>query len=193
MKPNDELRPEPRPESRWIRGDGIDELLGVDPTPLLSSDAVRAIHEHLQRENDGALDGLLGLDDVSVPDGLADRVLARVDSERDAAGRRRRFRALPPVAAGVALVAAATLAIVLLRGGDDDRLRGGDHNRSVVDDGAFVADASDEQPSDEFLAALSALEDLEFLTEELDPFEADALFLMDADDALLLDLLEMGG
>lgn len=188
MNPHDELKPEPRPEPRWPRGDGIDELLGVDPTPMLSRDAVRAIHEQLQRENDGALDGLLGLDEVSVPDGLADRILARVARARDAAGRRRRLRVLPPVAAGVALVAAAALVIVLLRTGDGDR--------SVVDDGAYVADgagASDDQPSDEFLAALPALEDLEFLTEELDPFEVDALFLMDADDALLLDLLEMGG
>ncbi|MEM9380588.1 MAG: hypothetical protein AAGB93_11615 [Planctomycetota bacterium] len=167
----------------WPRGDALDELLGLDPAPVLPPDAVRAIHERLAREGDGALDALLELDEVEVPAGLTDGVLARVASERRATRLRRRLRVLPVLAAAAAAVA---LLLTLRDAGPTPPAAPGDRET--------VADAPPlDEPSDEFLAALPVLEDLELLSEDLDPVELEALFLMDAEDALLLDLLEMGG
>ncbi|MEM1449172.1 MAG: hypothetical protein AAGI22_08655 [Planctomycetota bacterium] len=180
---------DPDRHDSWPRGDALDELLGLDPAPVLPPDAVRAIHERLEREGDGALDALLDLDEVEVPAGLADGVLARVASERRASRLRRRLRVLPVLAA-----AAAVLVIALRGAGPKEPADPG--GSETVADAPTLDEPSDEPsdgPSDEFLAALPVLEDLELLAEDLDPVELDALFLMDAEDALLLDLLEMGG
>jgi len=183
---------EPRGEPDWPRGDAIDELLGFDPTPTLSPEAMRAMYARLAPEGDGGLDALLGLDDVETPSGLAEGVLARVASEAVAVRRRRRLRVLPILAA-----AAAGIAVVVLGGRNSGRGEAGDPTTGAPSTLAGVGtsgagERSIGDPSDDFLAALPALENMQFLGEELDPVEADALFLMDAEETLLLDLLEMG-
>ncbi|MEM6672458.1 MAG: hypothetical protein AAF726_06410 [Planctomycetota bacterium] len=165
----------------WPHGDDLDALLGLDPSPTLSKESVRAIHEGLTDGNDEALDALLGVDVVDVPAGLANDVLARVASERRAVTRRRAMRLVP-----MTLVAAAAVVLLVLRGRTSVEP---DQVPTLVAEAETGAGA----PSDELLAALPVLEDYEFLTEDLDPLESDALFLLDDEDALLLDLIELGG
>lgn len=146
--------------------DPLDELLGLDPTPELTAAAKERIRAGLAESDDRALDALLGLDDVEVPAGLSARVLARC--REDAAPARGRTPILRFAAYALPAAAAVLLLVRPWANGD--------------------APAVPEAPSAELLAALPTLEDMEFLTEELDPFEAEALFLFDDDEDVLVDL-----
>ncbi len=175
----------------------LDQLLGEDADPNLSVEAKRAIVMRIRAEEDAALDRLLDLDGVAIPSGLAARVMGALDSSmaaqakadsRDllvpAIPRRRRLYLVGGAIAAAA--AAAVLAVVLKKGSSSDLGSGGGAPAP------HVADA-DLAPSDEFLALLPALENVDFLIDELDPLEADALFLFETEDDLLLDLLDENG
>lgn len=183
-------------------------------------DAISASRSAPQDSAPIGIDGLLDLDVVEVPEGLADRVLAELETERFASVRpaapARRFLLLrgggaQRAAAALGVAAAAVAAVLLFPrvdpadgprdlpgSGTEARVARGDQAPAEPPPGELRPDtapgASDlEEPSDEFLASLDALEHLDFLTQDLDPLEADALFLLEAEDALLLELLEIGG
>ncbi|MEL6429925.1 MAG: hypothetical protein AAFU73_00040 [Planctomycetota bacterium] len=156
-----------------------------------------------------ALDQLLGLDEVDAPPGLAQRALdaaRRADAPAVEPRPARRLRLVRTVLPAAALAAAAALLFVLAPrssgpGGDADggvpdvdRAPSGGGPRGASD--PLVADADPggrallDAPSAELLASLPELEAYDFLVEDLDPLEADALFLLDAADPLVLDLLQ---
>lgn len=174
-------------EHDWMNEDEMRRILGADPDPNLTAEQRRAIVRRVRAEEEAALDRVLGTVEVELPVGLADRVRARVESERmvELRGERRRRSTLRLVGGGVLLAAAAALALVLLRP---------DPAREPA--GPEVADASDaergEAFDEELVAALPELEELGVLL-DLDPIEADVLFLFDPEDELLIDLLEGNG
>lgn len=154
----------------------LDELLRLDPEPEFQPEAMARLQTRLA---EARIDAALEADEVETPAGLPHRVLSRVRGAAHGRPRRsRRFLGLVPLAA-----AAAVLAIWTWRGGEpgEEPARGADV--------AMVAEYV-EPVSDELLASLSLLENMEFLTEELDPLEADALFLLDVEEQILLDLLD---
>lgn len=176
----------------------LDDLLGLDADPFLGPAGQDRLRERLAeaRASGDELDVVLGLDRVDLPQGLAERVLKGVRDQSaapspdvlvpvataDAARRRWRPRLLLPIAAA----AAAALTLWMTRG---DTAGTGVTGPDPFTDSALVADAPEVEVSDELLASLSVLENMNFLTEELDPFEADALFLFEAEDQVLFDLL----
>ena len=83
------------------------------------------------------------------------------------------------------LAAAAALALVMLRPDPARETAGPEVARASV---TGRGDAFDE----ELVAALPELEELGVLL-DLDPIEADVLFLFDPEDELLIDLLEENG
>ena len=171
-------------EHDWMNEDEMRRILGADPDPSLTAEQRRAIVRRVRAEEEAALYRVLGSVEVELPAGLADRVRARVESERidELCGARRRRSTLRLVGGGVFLAAAAALAIVLLRP---------DPAREPA--GPEVAEAEREEAFDEELvAALPELEELGVLL-DLDPIEADVLFLFDPEDELLIDLLEGNG
>jgi len=174
-------------EHDWMNEDEMQRILGADPDPNLTAEQRRAIVRRVRAEEEAALDRVLGTVEVELPVGLADRVRARVESERivELRGERRRRSTLRLVGGGVLLAAAAALALVLLRP---------DPAREPA--GPEVAGASDaergEAFDEELVAALPELEELGVLL-DLDPIEADVLFLFDPEDELLIDLLEGNG
>jgi hypothetical protein len=155
----------------------LDELLGLDPEPRLPDVVRQRIHDQLAAENDRMLDAILGLDEVTAPADLGDRVRAAVRAD----ARRRRFR---PVG-WVAVAAAASLLLAASIGWDP-------RGRSVESGGEGAVAALD-VPSAELLAALPLLESLEFLEQELDPFEQEVALVVDPRDTVLLELVELGG
>ncbi|MEE2938944.1 MAG: hypothetical protein VX460_01035 [Planctomycetota bacterium] len=174
-------------EHDWMNEDEMRRILGADPDPSLTADQRRAIVRRVRAAEEAALDRVLGTAEVELPVGLADRVRARVASERASGprGEQRRPSALRLVGGGALLAAAAALALALLRPGP---ARG--------PAGPEVADASSaergEAFDEELVAALPELEELGVLL-DLDPIEADVLFLFDPEDELLIDLLEENG
>ena len=212
-----------REETRWPRGDALDDLLGLDPTPTpaptLKESVVRVMRSATEESAVPAgLDALLELDVVEIPAGLSGRVLEGLQVHRsagsglggDGQARRPRFVLLRGGAGrrmatlGGGLAAAGLLLVAVFSVGAEGPAVGGGSEAAAdatgierFAEGAVsplgTAPESDGAPSDELLAALPMLEHLDFLTEELDPLEADALFLLEADDALLLELLEIGG
>ena len=174
-------------EHDWMNEDEMRRIFGADPDPSLTAEQRRAIVRRVRAEEEAALDRVLGSVEVELPEGLADRVRARVASERagDLRAERRRKSTLRLVGGGVFLAAAAALALVLLRP---------DPARETA--GTQVAGASDVESrdafDDELVAALPELEELGVLL-DLDPIEADVLFLFDPEDELLIDLLEERG
>ncbi len=175
----------------------LDDLLELDPEPTFSPEARMRL---MRRLADARLDGYLDADHAVPPSGLSDRVLTGVrsamgpeaGSDRSPTGSSSqsgsqlrshgRSKRRLPMAFPLAAAAAAALAIWTLRGG---------WTAPDVDDAReVVVVESEEEVSDELLASLSVLENFEFLTEELDPLESDALFLLSGDDQLLLDLLD---
>ena len=201
----------------------LDELLGADPDPQLPPEARARMADALEgarveRSLDEKLDRLLGLDDVEVPAGLADRVLAvlapsgsapsgsapsGMAAEREVVlqpAPRGRLRLVSRPIVGAALAAAAVLAafVGVRKLGSGSQSAEPATSIAQMDDGVDAGDPvfrdvteGDAMPSDELLAALPLLEDLEFLTEDLDPLEADALLLFDADELLLMELVEL--
>ncbi len=199
----------------------LDELLGVDPTPRLSAEVRARLLQQLSRSETlgeagqsetRVLDALLELDQVDVPAGLARRIVA---GTRGARGLRRRSRARRVAPLLLAAAAATIVAIPLWPTGDSpegapstgrspgaelDGQPGGNPGGSV---GAMAAATETEiedagLPSDQLLASMALLDDLSyedvlFLTEELDPLEAEALFLFETEDELLFDLLMEAG
>jgi|GEM_PF-2629432 len=176
------MTPGPKHNPRGIpeAGRELDELLGLDPTPTLNEEARQRIHDQLSAENDRVLDAVLGLDEVTLPGGLAGRVRAAVLADR----RRRRLRP-------VRWTAAAVAAGLLVAAGAGWLPLGEQGPFTVPLDGEPVA--SLENPSEELLAALPLLESLEFLEQEFDPFEREVALALDPRDAVLLELLELGG
>ena len=174
-------------EHDWMNEDEIRRILGADPDPSLTAEQRRAIVRRVRAVEEAALDRVLGSVEVELPEGLADRVRARVADERAGELRadRRRQSTLRLVGGGVFLAAAAALALVLLRP-DPARETAGPQVAGVSD--AERRDAFD----DELVAALPELEELGVLL-DLDPIEADVLFLFDPEDELLIDLLEENG
>ena len=174
-------------EHDWMNEDEMRRILGADPDPRLTAEQRRAIVRRVRAEEDAALDQVLGTVEVDLPAGLADRVRARIALER--AGELRavqRRRATPRlVGGGVFLAAAAALALVLLRPDPARETAGPEVARASV---TGRGDAFDE----ELVAALPELEELGVLL-DLDPIEADVLFLFDPEDELLIDLLEENG
>lgn len=174
-------------EHDWMNDDEMRRILGSDPDPGLTVEQRRAIVRRVRAEEEAALDRVLGSVEVELPEGLADRVRARVADERAGEPRaeRRRQSTLRLVGGGVFLAAAAALALVLLRP---------DPARETA--GLQVAGASEVERrdafDDELVAALPELEELGVLL-DLDPIEADVLFLFDPEDELLIDLLEGNG
>lgn len=173
----------------------LDQLLGEDVDPTLSVEAKRAIVARVRAAEDAALDRLLDLDGIAVPDGLGQRVLSalqgNIASARDhvlTPAAPRRPRLLLVCSALGAAAAAAALLLVLKKAKTVDA-------PPIGGESPMVADATDSEaiPSDEFLALLPALENVDFLIDELDPLEADALFLFEAEDELLLDFLDENG
>lgn len=158
----------------------LDELLGLDPEPRLPDVVRQRIHDQLAAENDRMLDAVLGMDEVVAPVDLADRVHAAVRAE----ARRRRFRPVGwvAVAAAASLLLAASL-------GWDPRGRSAESGAS----GGEGAVAALDVPSAELLAVLPLLESLEFLEQELDPFEREVALMVDPRDTVLLELVELGG
>lgn len=126
---------------------------------------------------DPLLDDLLELDRVDVPAGLSERITRNVRAQEQPV---RRPRALRLAFAGLA-AAAALLVVFALRRNDAQEGRAAN-----VPEIATLA----VEPSDELLSALPTLVHLDFLIDELEPLEADAMFLLDADDRLLLELME---
>ena len=171
-------------EDDWMTDDEMQRILGADPDPNLTAEQRRAIVRRVRAEEEAALDRVLGMVEVDLPAGLADRVKDRVAAERAVELRPvpRRRPALRLVGGGVLLAAAAALALVLLR-----------PDPVAPQDEPAVADATETQRSDEeIVAALPELEELGALL-DLDPIEADVLFLFDPEDELLLDLLDENG
>lgn len=160
-------------------GPDLDRILGLDPDPELGPEGRRSIAEGVRRRiADGALDELLDLDvDLAAPPGLGARVLEGVRGRLDQGPRVWRRR----LAGGALLAAAAAALFMVTRPGAPE-----------VEPSPPIADGAVdgvEAPSEELLAALVTLEDLAFLDAELEPIESDALFLLDEEDELLLDLL----
>lgn len=182
------MKPEPRKSPQ-----NLDELLGIDAAPTMDAAAKARLIERLAQARSGSgdtLDIVLGFDQVDPPEGLAERVIDRVRREQpvQASGElvpvpRRRWRPrLLPVALPL-VGAAAALTLILIRGEP-----AADRSAEPTE----VAEMTDEpivEVSDDLLASLSVLEEMDFLTEELDPFEADALFLFETEDQVLMDLL----
>ncbi len=186
---------------------GLDDLLGQDADPVMGHDATERLRERLaearagsangpQSAEDAELDVVLAFDSVAPPTGLADRVLERVRAEREAGSpdvlvpvatadtdrRKWRLRVLLPVAGA----AAAALALWMMRG---QGARSVGMEVDTPEDSELVASVPETEVSDELLASLSVLENMDFVTDGLDPFEADALFLFEPEDQVLLDLL----
>lgn len=183
----------------------LDDLLGLDADPVLGQAAQARLRERLAeacaaaKGGDTELDAALAFDYVETPKGLAERVLEGVRAERaalaepsidvlipvaaaNASGLRWRPRLLLPIAA----TAAAALTLWLMRG---DAPPDGATGTEPSSGSALVAAAHEEDASDELLASLSVLENMDFIDHELDPFDADALFLFEAEDQILFDLL----
>lgn len=185
----------------------LDFVLGQDVNPLMGQDAKKRLAERLAEARAGSadpdrssadeeLDVVLSFDSVRLPEGLAGRVLERVLAEgesgspdvlvpvpmADASRRRWRPRLLVPIAAA----AAAALTLWMLRG-QSSRLALTEPDAS--EHSGLVATSQEFEVSDDLLASLSVLENMDFVTEELDPFEADALFLFEPEDQVLFDLL----
>jgi len=173
-------RPEQDPGAPRAPRNELDQWLGLDPDPRLPDVVRQRIHEQLAAEDDRMLDAVLGLDVVDRPVDLADRVRAAVRAD----ARRRRFR---PVG-WVAVAAAASLLLAASMGWNP-------RGRSAESAGGSAggAVAALDGPSAELLAALPLLESLEFLEQELDPFEQEVALLVDPGDAVFLELLELGG
>ena len=170
-------RPEQDPGADGWQGQELDELLGLDPEPRLSERARGQIHARLSSENARVLDALLGTDEVEVPHGLADRVLAAAHADQ----RRRRFRRVGLV------VAAAAASLLVVAGAGWRPLSSG------VPEGARSGAVTGLQdPSEELLAALPLLESLDFLEQEFDPFEREVALAVDPRDAVFFELLELG-
>lgn len=177
----------------------VDDLLGLDPDPRLSPEAREAIRQGLAAtaRSEVKLDRLLDLDVVEVPAGLAESVLAGVRREASAdrslreknAARRHPLRRLA-LPAGVLAAAAALALAVIPRGGDEPASEQAGAASSEV--AATVNDAWLENPSDELLAALPVLEAMDLWAEDLEPLEEEVLFVFDADEDLMLELLEGG-
>ncbi len=170
----------------------LDEILGLDPEPTLSPEAGERLHRALKDARSGAsLDRFLDADVVEVPEGLPERVIEQVRrSERDSdssAGTRQGGRRWPLRLVAPVLAAAAALLLWVV---SDPGVASRKSATTGPDDVALVSDPGEEGVSDELLASLELLEDLDYLTAELDPFEADALFLMSVEDELLFDLFE---
>jgi hypothetical protein len=155
----------------------LDELLGLDPEPRLPDVVRQRIHDQLAAENDRMLDAVLGMDEVTAPTDLGDRIHSAVRAD----ARRRRFR---PVG-WVAVAAAASLLLAASIGWDP---RG-----QSAESGGEGAVAALDAPSAELLAVLPLLESLEFLEQELDPFEREVALMVDPRDIVLLELVELGG
>lgn len=170
-------------------------------TPESPHDRQRETFDEEPWPRDDALDRLLALDEVDVPPGLGQRLRDRAQADREEREHEPfPLRSIKPArkVAVLALALAASIALLLLApwegGNERDRSAKGGAGQSVdltgdvarTDGGTSDAVA----PSDELLAALDALEAYDFLVEELEPFEADALFLLEPADPLLLDLLE---
>lgn len=173
----------------------LDQVLGEDVDPTLSVEAKRAIVARVRAEEGAALDRVLDLNSVAIPDGLSARVLGALDAHvgpvrggvfAPAAPRRPRLYLVGGALAGVA--AAAALFLILKKGELLDPPRTGGGTLDVAETTPLEA-----VPTDEFLALLPALENVDFLIDELDPLEADALFLFEAEDELLLDFLDENG
>ena len=186
----------------------LDDLLGLDPDPVLGQAAQYRLQQRLAEVRGAAeakLDAALALDSVEAPEGLGGRVLKGVRADRagsspdvlvpvPAAGApRRRWR--PRLLLPIAAAAAAALTLWMMRGGEltRDAIPGAD----AANSSPLVADATADAPvvepdvevSDELLASLSLLENMDFVTDELDPFDADALFLFESEDQVLFDIL----
>ncbi|QDV04965.1 hypothetical protein Poly30_04600 [Planctomycetes bacterium Poly30] len=174
-----------------FKGRSLDDLLGLDPEPLFSPEARAKLLRGLA---DARVDAALDADVVVPPVGLAERTIRRVRGERAPVARgqrapRRRLVAIPLMAA------AAALAIWTFRGAEGPTENGRATAEATIAKTAgaksmAAENGASEPVSDELLASLTVLENLEFLTEELDPLEADALFLLSMDDQVLLDLLD---
>ena len=104
-------------EHDWMNEDEMRRILGADPDPSLTAEQRRAIVRRVRAEEEAALDRVLGRVEVELPEGLTDRVRARVADERagELRAERRRQSTLRLVGGGVFLAAAAALALVLLR------------------------------------------------------------------------------
>ena len=99
-------------EHDWMNEDEMRRILGADPDPSLTAEQRRAIVRRVRAEEEAALDRVLGRVEVELPEGLADRVRARVADERagELRAERRRQSTLRLVGGGVVLAAAAALA-----------------------------------------------------------------------------------
>jgi hypothetical protein len=186
---------------------GLDYVLGQDVNPLMGQDARKRLAERLAEARAGSadpdrspadaeLDVVLSFDAVRLPEGLAGRVLERVRAEgesdspdvlvpvptADAPRRGWRPRLLVPIAAAVA----AALTLWMLRG---QSARPALTEPDASGRSGLVATDPEFEVSDDLLASLSVLENMDFVTDGLDPFEADALFLFEPEDQVLFDLL----
>lgn len=170
----------------WMNDDEVHRILGEDPDPGLSDEQRRAIVARVRAEENAALDRVLELAAVEVPADLAARVRARVAGAEEARRARRR-PVLRLVTGGALVAAAAAAALMFLRPGPaPDPAGAGTDTGSVATADANVPD------DDELVAALPELDELGALL-DLDPLEAELLFLFDPEDELLLDLLDDNG
>ncbi len=156
--------------------EALELLLASLPEPKLPPALTARVLARLRARSEDALDRLLELDDVQVPAGLSQRVLAGV-----AAARAPRPRALPArprriprwLAAAALLLVGVGVAWRLMRSSDDGS-SGGEEVR--------IAQAQDE----ELIPWLEVLEHWEGL-QELEPVEAEILAHFDTSDEAALE------